>query len=186
MGTPKESLPFGHSTLLGHNAEVLLACTAPVVVVGRGGDQQLPPLPAGTSVVHDAAPGAGPLAAMATGMRHLLGTGGMAPGDAVMVTSCDLVYLTAAAVRWLAEQLGDRQAVMAQVDGVLQPLCAVYRLEVVTAAETLLGAGIRSQRALTEVVRCRILSAGEVAAFDPELRFLKGVNTPEDWRQVRP
>lgn len=186
MGTPKESLPFGGSTLLGHNAEVLLACTAPVVVVGRGGDQQLPPLPAGASVVHDAMPGAGPLAAMATGMRHLLATGAMAPADAVMVASCDLVFLSAAAVEWLAQQLGDQQAVMAQQGGVLQPLCAVYRLEVVAAAETLLQAGIRSQRALTEVIRCRILSETEVAAFDPSLRFLKGVNTPEDWRQARP
>lgn len=45
MGKPKESLTLGGKTLLGRAVETLLHCTWPVVVVARGGDQQMPPLP---------------------------------------------------------------------------------------------------------------------------------------------
>lgn len=180
MGQPKESLEFGDSTLLGHTAELLLDCTWPVVVVGRGGDQQLPPLPLEAHVLHDHQPGAGPLAAMVTGMRHVLANGDLTPQDAVFVVATDHPFLSAEAVGWLARQMGDQQAVMARVDDVLQPLCAVYRLDVLPAAEALLQEGVATPRTLAEKVRCRVLSRQDVAAFDPALRFLQSINTPDD------
>ena len=42
MGRPKESLPLGDTTMLGWQCRTLLACAAPVVVIGRGAGQQLP------------------------------------------------------------------------------------------------------------------------------------------------
>jgi molybdopterin-guanine dinucleotide biosynthesis protein A len=185
MGTPKEALPYGTDTLLGHNVALLLGCAKPVAVLIRGGDQQLPPLPAGAAVLQDAMPEAGPLAAMVTGMRWLLAAGGLTPSDGALVVACDLPFLGAEAIAWLSAQLGDHQAVMARIEGRLQPLCAVYRLDVLPATEALLREGVRSAHSLAERVSCRILSEAEVAAFDPALRFLKGVNTPEEWRQAQ-
>ena len=79
MGRPKESLPLGDTTMLGWQCRTLLACAAPVVVIGRGAGQQLPPLPADVDVVSDELPGEGPLAAIAAGFRH---------SSAISVTVC--------------------------------------------------------------------------------------------------
>lgn len=56
MGKPKESLPFGEVTLLGHVCATLHHCTDPVVVIARDGEQVLPPLPANTQVTVDLSP----------------------------------------------------------------------------------------------------------------------------------
>src|SRR5260221_12030407 len=83
MGQPKEALPFRGNSLLGRTVEVLLECTWPVLVIGRGGDQQLPPFPIEARTATDDRPGAGPLAAIATGMRLLRGD--LGAHDAVFV-----------------------------------------------------------------------------------------------------
>ena len=183
MGQPKESLPFGGSSMLGHTAEMLLDCTWPVVIVGRDPEQQLPPLPPEIAIVHDERPGTGPLAAIATGMRHLRAD--LGERDAVFVTGCDAPFLSPAAVGWLAGQLGDHQAVVPRVEGTLQPLCAVYRLDCLAAVDELLRQGIATPRTIAETVRARILDADALRRFDPELRFLRNLNTPEDYDAAR-
>jgi molybdopterin-guanine dinucleotide biosynthesis protein A len=185
MGAPKEALPFAGSTLLGHTVELLLDCTWPVLVIGRGGDQQLPPLPLEATVLHDDQPGAGPLAAIATGMRHLRGSQRLGADDAVFVTGCDAPFLGPRAVGWLVEQLGDQQAAVPRLGEVLQPLCAIYRLQCLGAIEQLLAAGVQTPRTIAERVQARILDEDRLRAFDPELRFLTGVNTPEEYERAR-
>jgi molybdopterin-guanine dinucleotide biosynthesis protein A len=185
MGQPKEALPFLGTTLLGHTVETLLDCTWPVLVIGRGGDQQLPPLPLEAKLVHDDRPGQGPLAAIAAGMRHVRQQRLLGERDAVFVTGCDAPFLTGRAVGWLTDQLGDHQAAVPKVGGVLQPLCAVYRLDCLPAVEALLQAGIDTPRTIAEKVRTRILDEDLLRGFDAELRFLRNVNTRDEYEQAR-
>lgn len=185
MGKPKESLPFLGTTLLGRTVDTLLDCAWPVVVVGRGGDQELPPFSIEAEVVHDERPGAGPLWALATGMRQLLGKGLVGEQDATLVTGCDHPFLLADAVGWLAERLGDHQLVIPRAAGVLQPLCAVYRLDILPAVTALLAEGIDTPRTLAERVRTRVLEEEELRRFDSGLRFLRSVDTPEAYEQAR-
>lgn len=185
MGTPKEALPFAGSTLLGHTIELLLECTWPVVAIGRDDDQQLPPLPLEATILLDDRPGSGPLAAIATGMRHLRSAQLLAATDAVFVTGCDAPFLSSRAVGWLVDQLGEHQAVVPRVGDVLQPLCAVYRLDCLPVVEDLLRAGIATPRTIVERVRARILDDDALRRFDAELRFLRNVNTPEEYEQAR-
>lgn len=184
MGKPKESLPLGENTMLGHTADLLLECTWPVWIVRRDADQELPPLPLESEVIQDATPGAGPLAAMAAGMRHALASGELTEQDALLVVGCDHPFLTAGAVGWLAHQLGAHQAVMARVDDVLQPLCALYRLNTLATVEELLREGVDTPRTLAERVDCRVLEPDVLAHFDPQLRWLRSVNTPEDYQRA--
>jgi len=184
MGQSKESLPFLGDTLLGRITATLLGCTDAVVVVARDAEQVLPPLPAGVLVTADLRPAAGPLAALVSGLCFLKERCGLRDGDAVFATGCDAPFLTGTAVQGLVQRLGDAQAAVPRVAGFLQPLCAVYRVGVVAAAEALLARGVDSLRALATAVPARELDEDELRRIDPELRFLRNVNTPEEYRRA--
>ncbi len=184
MGRPKESLPLRGDTLLGHALSSLAGCADPLLVIARDDAQQLPPLPVGVTRIHDEHPGIGPLAALVTGLRWLAAHAGFAPTDAAFATACDQPFLTADAVRWLTGRLGTHDLVMPRVGERLQPLCAIYRLAVLPFAERLLATGTVTPRSLAAADGARVLEEHEVRAFDPSLRFLQNLNTPEDYRRA--
>ena len=177
MGEAKESLRFGDSTLLGHLVEQLLDCTWPVLVVARDREQALPPLSIEAEILYDDSPGAGPLAALATGMRRA-----QKHCDALFVCGCDMPFLDQATAGWMARQLGGYQAVVPEVGGHLQPLCSVYRTSVLPAIEALLGEGVDTAKALIEKVKTRILAEAELGEAPGGAVFTKGVNTPEEYQ----
>lgn len=185
MGRPKESLPIGNTTMLGWQCRTLLACTSPVVVVGRDHAQQLPELPPGVDVTVDALPGEGPLAAIAAGLAHLRDRHGFAADDAAMATGCDQPFLTAHTVRWLCAQLGDADLAMPRADDKLQPLTAIYRVRAHEVAEELLARGVRRPRELADHLACSIVEERRLRGHDPSLRFLRNLNHGTDYEAAR-
>ncbi|MFN3243811.1 MAG: molybdenum cofactor guanylyltransferase [Planctomycetota bacterium] len=184
MGRPKESLPIGDTTMLGWQCRTLLACTSPVVVIGRATDQALPPMPAGVDVALDEMPGEGPLAAIAAGLRRLRDAHGFADGDAAITVGCDQPFLTAATVRALCQRLADEHVLMPRANDKLQPLTAIYRVAVLPHADRLLAAGSRRPRELADATSSRVVEAEELREIDPELRFLRNLNHPDDYREA--
>ncbi|MBL9077387.1 MAG: molybdenum cofactor guanylyltransferase [Planctomycetes bacterium] len=184
MGRPKESLPLHGNTLLGRAVKCLVGAADPVVVVARDEQQALPPLPHGVVRIHDERSGAGPLEALVTALRWLGDRAGFAADDAAFVTACDQPFLSAEAVQWLVDRLGDHELVMPRAGGLLQPLCAVYRLSVLAFAERLLATGTETPRSLAAAATARVLDEDELRSFDPRLRFLQNLNTPEDYRRA--
>jgi molybdopterin-guanine dinucleotide biosynthesis protein A len=184
MGRPKESLPLQGDTLLGRTVKALHPAVETTVVVARDAQQQLPALPDGVRRLQDEPTGLGPLGGLTTAMRWFLDDGGFAATDAVFATACDQPFLTAEAVQWMFSRLGDHELAMPRTGGLLQPLCAVYRLSVLPFAERLLATGTATPRSLAAAANARILSEDEVSAFDPTLRFLANINTPEDYRRA--
>lgn len=184
MGRPKESLPIGDTTMLGWQCRTLLACAAPVVVIGRDAAQALPPLPDGVDVALDELPGEGPLAAIAAGLRRLHALHGFGLEDAAVTVGCDQPFLTAAIAQGLRDRLGDAQVLMPRANDKLQPLTAVYRVGVFRAADRLLARGSRRPRELADAVSSRILEADALRDLDPELRFLRNLNHPDDYRDA--
>ncbi|MCA8957989.1 MAG: molybdenum cofactor guanylyltransferase [Planctomycetes bacterium] len=179
MGRAKESLPFRGSTLLGHTVDLLAACTYPVVVVARDPTQELPPLLLETELTFDPQVDQGPLVGIQAGLRFL-----GAQCDAAFVVGCDTPFLSATAVDWLAHQLGDYDAVMARIEGKLQPLGAIYRVSTLAAVDALITEGVRTPRTLAERVRTRILDESVIDAFDPTRAFLHSVDSPEEYQRA--
>ncbi len=180
MGQPKESLPFAGDTLLGHACRTLLTCTTPVLVVKRDAAQPLPPLPIGVEVTTDTTPDAGPLAALATGLSGLADQHGFGAADAAFVCACDQPFLTQAAVRGLADRLGDAPLVMPRIGGRLQPLGTIYRVGVLPHVAARLASGTRTLRALAELPGVRLLDADELRPFDAELLAWVNLNTLDE------
>jgi len=183
MGRPKESLPFAGEPLLVRVARTLASCTAPVVVAARR-DQVLPPLPQGIDRVDDERPGDGPLPAIAGALRFLRSHRDFADRDAVFVAACDAPFLSANVVRFLADRLGDASLVVPRVDGILQPLCSVWRLATATAIESLLAAGGRAPHRVADSVATRVVDADELRTVDPDLRALRSVNSPAEYERA--
>lgn len=185
MGRPKESLPFGGTTLLAHVAAALRACTDPVLVVARGLDQELPALPDEVLVATDERPDGGPLWGLLTGLREVRARGLLGDRDAVFATGCDAPFPNAAVVAALAEALGDREVALFRVAGVLQPLCAVYRVGVAARAAGLVAAGARSLQELVLAADRRELGEAELDRLDPGRRCVADLDTPADYERAR-
>ena len=185
MGRPKESLPIANTTMLDWQCQTLLSCTNPVVTVGRDPGQALPKIPAEVDVTVDELPGEGPLAAIVAGLKHLRDHHGFGERDAAMTVGCDQPFLTADTVRWLSERLGDADVLMPQANNKLQPLTAIYRIAALEPAIKLLASGGRRPREIAALVNSRIVTEDELRSHDPELRFLRNLNSPMDYESVR-
>jgi molybdenum cofactor guanylyltransferase len=175
MGRPKAWLPFGGELMLPRVVRLLGEVVAPVVAVAAPG-QDLPPLPPGVDVVRDPEPGRGPLQGLAAGLAALRGR-----ADAAYLSSCDVPYLRPAFVRRMVELLGDHAACVPRVGGYLQPMAAVYRVEVAAVAERLLAEGRPRPAFLFDAVPTRFVSAEELADVDPSLQSLRNLNTPAEY-----
>jgi molybdopterin-guanine dinucleotide biosynthesis protein A len=179
MGSPKAWLPFGPLTMLARVVRTLQDVTHPVVVVGAGEDQDLPPLPSEVVVVHDERQGRGPLEGIAAGMRALGGS-----ADAAFVVSCDAPLVTGRLVSGLADLLGSHDAAVPHVDGRFEPLVGVYRLSVLPRVKEALAADRLAVRELLERIDARRIGAAEVTALDCDASVFAGVNTPEEYARA--
>jgi molybdopterin-guanine dinucleotide biosynthesis protein A len=104
--------------------------------------------------------------------------------ERVMVLATDLPLVTAdlllALVAW-----PEADAVVPEADGRLQPLCGLYRREVMlAAARPRLDDGRLSLRGLLEDVEMVVLSERDVAEVDPDGLALTNVNSPADLARI--
>jgi molybdopterin-guanine dinucleotide biosynthesis protein A len=103
------------------------------------------------------------------------------------VVACDLPFVTGELFVRLATLRENFAAVVpVQVDGRLQPLCALYRKEpCLLRAEALIAAGERRPRALLETVNARRVPFSELSDLPGADHFFNNVNTPEDYARAR-
>jgi molybdopterin-guanine dinucleotide biosynthesis protein A len=147
----------------------LAAVSDEIVAVG---DAELPAdLP--LRRIADQTPGAGPLAAMLTGM-------GAAPADLYVVLAWDMPFVTAELLQHLVAACAGVDAVVPHVAGRDQPLCAVYAASCRPAIERTRAEGVAKVGAFLEQVAVKRPGEDELGRFgDPERLFLN-VNTPAD------
>ncbi|MGH9087799.1 MAG: molybdenum cofactor guanylyltransferase [Acidimicrobiales bacterium] len=141
------------------------AVTGPLLEVGPGHS--------GLPAVADDAPGAGPLAALATAARALTGWAGP-----TVVLACDLPRCSAAVVDLLARWPGDG-AVLPVIGGRRQPLCARWAAADLAAAVRLAAAGKRSLRGLPGAGECARLTEDDLPTSVPP-GDLADADTPEE------
>jgi len=175
MGRPKAWLPFGGELMLPRVVRLLGEAVSPIVVVASPG-QDVPPLPPGVEIAHDAETGRGPLAGLCAGLATLRGR-----VDAVYLSACDVPHLRRAFVRRLTDLLGDHAICVPEAGGYRHSLATVYRIEVAAFAERLLAEGDAGPATLFEELPTRFVTADELADVDPALESLRNLNTPVDY-----
>jgi molybdopterin-guanine dinucleotide biosynthesis protein A len=177
MGTSKALLPFGPETMLQRVVRLLGDLVAPIVVVAAPG-QEIPRLPPGVLVAYDEREGRGPLEGLRTGLKALPQQTG-----AAYVTSCDVPLLVPGFVRQMLNLAQGFDVAVMEIDGFAHPLSAVYGRSVLPHVEDLLAHDRLRPLFLFERVRTRRVSPEEMTA-DPDLRTLRNLNTPDDYRRA--
>jgi molybdopterin-guanine dinucleotide biosynthesis protein A len=176
MGVPKATLQFGPETMLQRVVRLLGTVVAPVVIVAAR-EQELPELPAGVILTRDEREQRGPLEGLRAGLKALPEAVGIA-----YVTSCDVPLLVPGFVARMIELMADHDIAVMEIDGFPHPLSAVYRRAVLPHVESLLAQDKLRPVFLFDAVRTRRVQPAEMTSVDPDLRTLRNLNTPEDYR----
>jgi len=176
MGVPKATLPFGPETMLQRVVRLLETVVSPIVVVAAR-EQPLPALPGEVGVARDEREAKGPLEGIRAGLSALPES-----ADAAYITSCDVPLLVPAFVERMIELMGDHDIAVMEIDGFPHPLSAIYRRDTLPHVESLLAQDRLRPVFLFDAVRTRRVKPEEMTVVDPELRTLRNLNTPEDYR----
>ncbi len=148
----------------------------------------------GVTEVIDALPDAGPLSGLCAGLTA-------ARYAQVVAVACDMPFVNAALLRWMAEQLPGYDAVVPQTGDLahvgdpaharalrtksagLHPLHAIYCKSCLETIHAALDEGERSMGGLLSRLNARRVGIDDLRAVDPRLLSLRNVNTPEDWAE---
>jgi molybdopterin-guanine dinucleotide biosynthesis protein A len=129
------------------------------------------------TIVRDDVPYAGPVGALARGLRA-------ARHDIAFACSCDLPMLQAEVASWIVSMLNERpeyDAVIAKIEGRLQPLHAAYRRRCAVALEEMAARGENRLSAIAENVKARVVYEAEYRRHDPGALSCFNINTPADY-----
>src|SRR5262244_4023931 len=165
MGTDKSQLLIGEQTFTARLAETLLKLTDSVRVVGREADSSLRSVP-------DVYPQWGALGGLHAALSACT-------REWAIVVACDLPFVTAELLSFLAEKRLDHEAVVpVQEDGRPQPLAALYRIEPCRQRATeLIETGHRRPMDLLQAVKTCWISFAEIRNLDQAERFFVNINT---------
>jgi molybdopterin-guanine dinucleotide biosynthesis protein A len=173
MGRDKALIVLDGRTILARLADAARDAALEAVVVGRAA---LPGYDTISAWLEDERPGEGPLAALATALRHARERG----FADVLLVACDMPLVDRASFAWLAERPLDRaQAVVVERDRGREPLFARYANSALPVVTGLLDAGERSLGALLDSVTADVVEAPAWLAAR-----LANVNTVEDLSEL--
>jgi molybdopterin-guanine dinucleotide biosynthesis protein A len=169
-GSPKALLPFGGRPLI-HQIVAIVGSVLPDRLVVTNSPDLYAFL--GLPMVGDVFPEGGSLGGIYSGVHAV-------SGDAALCVACDMPFLSADLIAYLASRASEADVVIPEAAGELQTLHAVYGKACLPAMEHRLRLGQLKVTAFFEEIRVLRILTPEVAAFgDPELMFMN-LNTPDD------
>lgn len=170
-GVDKRELVVDGATIFTRQCAVLAPRVREIIV-------STPHAVPGHRTVIDVVAGAGPLAGIAAGLAA-------ATTPWVLVLAGDMPHVSAALLdRLLEAAVADVDAVGITIGGLPEPLVCVLRVAAARpAVEARLAAGrFKASALLAEDLRVAWIDEATLRAFDPDLRALANVNTPDDLR----
>lgn len=177
MGQAKADLPWGRSTLLEYLSQRLQSRLEPLIVVGEG-QMSFPSLSQKAQLIFDPVSHLGPLVGFSNGLKHV-------PAEhPVFLTGCDFPFLQNSIVDYLQDRLDEADAVVAQWQGIVQPLAGLYHPRIAPIVDQLIATGKRSLIELIKQIQCTIVSESDWMQFDPSGQMLMNINTPKEYAEA--
>ncbi len=166
LGQEKGSMSVGGRPMLSRVFDAVTPVVDEMILVGG------PAAPTGIRLAPDDEPGAGPLAAIRTGMQAAL-------AELYLVVACDMPFVNSELLRHLLVSARDFDAAVPFVAGRDQTLCAVYSRSCLSAIVEALAAGHRRVADFFPAVSVCRLEEAELTRFGPPEVLFFNVNTPE-------
>lgn len=174
-GIDKSALVVGARSILDRQLSLLRGLTPHLLIVANDRSRVQA---AGVPVVIDRIGGAGALGGLYTALVE-------APTEQVLVIGCDMPFLTAPFLLYLAEQGRGADAAVPRDGHGRHPLCASYDRRIAPHFHARIqGGDLRIGEALVDLT-VRELGPADLAPFNPDGLLLFNVNTPEDYSQAR-
>ncbi len=176
FGGPKADVSVDGVSMVRRAVATLRVAVGEVVVVSSR-----PVAPVEVRVLPDQTPDAGPLGGLEAALLHAAESG----QDGVLLLACDLPLVEPELLLAVAAALGVAPAAAPPRAGGaegIEPLCAVYRVDVLSVVQEQLKSGDRSLHALFRAVGGRVIPASELGASSTDA--LLNVNTSQDLRRA--
>ena len=174
MGRDKAAVEIDGERLIDRAVRRLTGCCTEVLVAA-GPRRDL--VVAGARAVADA-PGEGPLAGIVGGLQA-------ATTELVAVVGVDMPDVSTDLLLAMAAAWDGEAGVVARVEGLLQPLHALYATSWAPRYAQLLAGGEGSARRALESLQARVISDDVWRAIDPAAAFARSLNSPEDLAAYR-
>lgn len=177
LGRDKCLLEIGGRSLLAHTVDTLANVSDDLIVV-TSDPTYSELLDATARLVPDQKPGMGSLMGIYSGL-------GEAHYSHALVVACDMPFLNLALLRHMLPLADGHDVVIPRLDGMLEPLHAIYGKSCLPHMLQLLDQGQRRIISFFDRVRVRYVERQEVDRFDPSHFSFINVNTPQDWIRVQ-
>jgi molybdopterin-guanine dinucleotide biosynthesis protein A len=128
--------------------------------------------------VSDVLPGQGSLGGIYTGLEA-------SNSLYNLVVAADMPFLNEPLLRYMIEKAEGYDFVLPRVDGLFEPLHAVYSRNCIAPIQTILGQGKKVIIELFNYVKVRYIETEEVDRFDPEHLSFFNINTQGDLELAR-
>jgi molybdenum cofactor guanylyltransferase len=189
FGTDKGLVKFAGKTMLQRTAGLLASVCDEVSVVAPPRKYANLPWP----IIADRWPGEGPLGGILTALwdiseRELhYGSRATDHRSRSLIVSCDMPFQTQEFLAFLWERaaLSVAQVIVPQSESGLEPLCACWRTDAVTAVQGAFDAGVRKVTEAMKHISIEVLDESAWKRFDTDNRLFWNMNTPEDYEEAR-
>jgi molybdopterin-guanine dinucleotide biosynthesis protein A len=177
LGIDKAFLPILGQPLVARTVQKLAALSDDVIVVtNQPASYAALRLP--VRLVRDEVPGQGALMGIYSGMKA-------ARHPRAVVVACDMPLLSLPLLRYMTTLAAEYDVVIPEIDGMFEPLHAVYGQACLQPMARLLAASEHQIIAFFPEVRVRAVDQREIDAFDPDRLSFLNVNTREDWERAQ-
>jgi len=171
MGEDKAWLQLGGRAMIEHVIAAVSHVTNELAIIANSPAYRR----LGYRVFADSNPGIGPLEAIRTALSN-------SRTSHVILVGCDLPFITPDLLKLLVSASEDHCAtVPTGADGNLEPLCAIYCCDALSAVTDLIREGERKVRLLFDRVTTRFVGFNELSHLQGAESFFENVNTREDY-----
>lgn len=121
--------------------------------------------------------GLGPIGGVFTGLSVI-------PNDAGFFVACDMPFLNHDLIRHMAKNKGSFDVVVPRISGMMESLHALYDKQCLPAIRRLINSKEYQTIRILQEVSVRYVDEDEIRGFDPKLRSIINVNTPQELRRL--
>ena len=181
FGTDKALAEFAGQTMLARTAKLLSAAVSTVRIVSPTAKLQ----DEAYETVPDRWPGQGPLGGILTALFDAKKRAG--EGALALIVSCDMPFVTAAWLRYIAERAMEceAEAILPKSAQGWEPLCACWRACAAEIMLPLFEAGTRKITDALNVLHVEVLDEKDWKRFDTNRRLFWNMNTLADYEEAR-